>query len=174
MTEINEARLQRARRVVRAVLAFIVLLLLLAAAVVTILLLPFNPFILYSYTPQASVVCQGKAIDAHIEYELVEGVEVNHIEAESTWTAVDVPEIDEGQEIGGLEGTLAIAPPNEKINTVLPRVAPPHKGEWRLKSDITVRGTAYGLPHVEVVEAAAEETTTVLPTSDPGCNGGEV
>ncbi len=170
--EMEESRVQRAEMITKVVLAFLALLLIFAAAAIVIILLPFYPTTLHGYTPQASEVCPGEPIDVRIEYELAEGVQVNRIEAKSLWIAVDVPDVVEGQELGGLEGTLATAPPNEKINAVLPRVAPPHEGEWRLKSDIDVRGTAYGLPHVEAVEAVSEETTTVLSASDPECDRG--
>ena len=164
-------RVERAKRRVGLAVGGIVFLALLALAAMIALFLPYSPLQIYSYEPLKSEVCPGEVVATRVEYRAKVGSDapgapsIRQVEVDPAWIAEDVPSLMRGQRIEGPEATLAgekIAPGRHSIISSVLRTAPSEPGQWRLETTLTVRGNAYGVPHIQTITTLADKSTTVL------------
>jgi hypothetical protein len=163
------SRLQKARRRVTAVIVGIATLILVMLMLVVLILLPYSPMTVYDYSPLSSPACPEKSVITLLEYELDEDSHVTTIEVESFWTAVDVPGVSNEQTVNRLQGTIISGVEGEVVEAEFVGPRPPTPGVWDARIEISVYGTAYGLPHVQQTETSFAEFVTVLPEGAPEC-----
>jgi hypothetical protein len=166
-------RLRRAKRNVWLGVGCVVALAIVALVVSVLLLWPFDPMTINSYTPSKKEVCPEELVGMYIDYELTEEAEVREVEVTSNWEVVDVPGLTPGQRVQEVEDKLPgdrMRPGRTVIESSILRSAPPPPGEWRVVSEMLVRGTIHGIPNVQELQVRADDTTTVLDASDKACS----
>lgn len=171
-------RLNKAKTQMRLVVALIVSLALLSFVVLALTFLPFTPVTIYSYEPTRSEVCPGELIRVDVDSEIDPrpSRSVYSIKVQPEWIVVDVAGLAKGQTVEGAETTL---PPEvlklgrSDIQSNVLRPAPPQPGMWRHAAEVTVQGSAYGIPRPQILHPMADTLTTVLPPDHPKCEGTE-
>lgn len=119
---------------------------------------------IYSYTPSKSEVCPEELVGMYIDYELDSQATVDEVEVKSNWEVVDVPGLTPGQRVQEVQDKLPgdkIRPGRTIIQSSILRAAPPPPGEWRVVSEMLVRGSVHGVPNVQELNVRADETTIV-------------
>lgn len=169
-----QKRLRRARRWAFAGVAGIGALCAGVLIVFGLLLLPYEPLTVYDYRVEPEEVCPNDLMQAYLDREIPEGVDLRSLRVETGWQAVDVPGVTGEPEIAQAE--IMVRPPDVALDTGrievksrVPRTAPEMPGTWRATSELTIRGREYGVPHVQEARAEAEELTVVLEPEDPAC-----
>lgn len=163
------SQIEKARRRVKIVLIVVGIFALILLGTGAILFRPYSPLVVLSYTPLETEVCPGQSVEVAIEIETPSSATVDRIESRSVWTAVDVEEITDGQEILGTQAIIQNPPTGEVVTEVLPRIAPRNPGVWQLGSIITVRNP----PWSQRVEVTSDTPITILRKDDPACTPAE-
>lgn len=168
----------RAKTQMWLVVSTIGFLALLAFVVMALTLVPYNPLVIYSYEPTRSEVCPGELIRVDVDSELtLSGAQqIYDVTAQPEWAVVDVEGLTKGQTIEGAETALpaeALEPGRDVIQSDVLRPAPLQPGAWLHGAEVTVRGTAYGIPRPQILNPKANTMTTVLPPEHPKCEGTE-
>lgn len=161
-------------RIVLAVfgtLAFVVVL------ISTLVFYPFAPYNISEVRTIPDAVCPLEDVEVTASLQIESGWDLKTLEVESKWEPVD------GLRLVAVSGGTATIPEPEpelarRFKSPILRVAPPVPGEYRLHSEAELLGTfgknnpVHGWPKVQVVEYKAVNTLTVLPETDPACEGG--
>lgn len=178
-TDIEQAYpVRRAKTQMRLVVGAIGFLALLAFVVMALALIPYKPLVVYSYEPTRSEVCPGELIRVDVDSELIlsGAQQVYDVTVQPEWVVVNVEGLTKGQTIEGAETALpaeALEPGRDVIQSDVLRPAPLQPGIWRHGAEMTVRGTAYGVPRPQTLRPRADKLTTVLPPEHPKCEGTE-
>lgn len=163
-TRRDQRRLERARRNVYIGVGCVSVLALAALTISALLLFPFVPMTIHAYTPSKTTVCPGELVGMYIDYSLDANAEVTEIEVTSRWEVVDVDGLKPGQRVQEVQDLLPgekIKPGRTVMESSILRSAPPPPGEWRVVSEMLVRGSVYGVPNVQELQVPADETTIV-------------
>ena len=158
-------QVQKARQRVKIALIVVGIFALIILLTGAILFRPYSPLTVLSYIPLETTVCPGQSVEVAIEVETPASATVDRIESRSVWTAIDVEEITDGQEILGTQAIIQNPPTGEVVTEVLPRIAPRNPGVWQLGSEITVRNP----PWSQHVEVTSDTPITILRKDDPAC-----
>lgn len=154
---------------------------MIASAVIMILtvafiLTPFSPVDYESYDLAVETSCSGEAVPVRVAYTIDEAnlPSIRAIDVEGQWVAEDVPSLPTGamRPAGGGEidkGLLKSGRTNTESRARY--VAPDIPGEWRLYSDIDVRGMKLWLPHIQEEGVYSDNTLKVLDEDDKRCEG---
>jgi hypothetical protein len=141
-------------------------------------IVPYAPLVVYSYEPTRTEVCPGELIRVDVDSELtLSGAQqVYDVIVQPEWSVMDVEGLTRGQTIEGAETALpaeALEPGRDVIQSDVLRPAPLQPGIWRHGAEVTVRGTAYGIPRPQVLHVESDTVTTVFSPDHPKCEGTE-
>lgn len=169
---------KKAKTQMRLVVGSIGFLALLSFVVMALALLPYAPLAIYSYEPKRTEVCPGELIRVDVDSELIlsGAQQVYSVSIQPEWVVVDVKGLTPGQTVEGAETTVpaeGLEPGRNIIESDVLRPAQPQPGIWRHGAEVTVRGTAYGVPRPQTLQPESDKLTTVLPPEHPKCEGTE-
>lgn len=174
----TEGRIKQAKMHVYGGVAVVALMAAMLIIAGVLLLLPYRPMTVYSYTPDVREACPNEVVGVHVDYEVQEGANIDSMDVRAGWTAIDVPGYSSGSEVYLTRATFS-APDDyfeagrHNRETRAPRVTPVIPGVWQPTSETTVRGWRYGVPHVQTVRGSQYEgdyPLTVLPESSKECS----
>lgn len=165
-------RLRQAKIHVGIGIGIILLLALALLCSAVLLLLPYHPMKIYSYTPEAEEVCPDVVVPVAVDYEIQPGATIDTMEVRAGWEVVDVPGYMPGMRIFNVRTNIS-APDDyfesgfHQRETRAPRISPGVPGEWIPVSETTVRGWSYGVPHVQTIKNTERQggSLTVLDAS---------
>lgn len=157
------------------VVVFIALVLIISGV---LLLLPYRPMTVHSYTPGPTEACPNELVTVYVDYSVEEGVDIESMEVRGGWEAVDVPDFSPGSEIFVTRATFNapddyFTPGRHDRETRAPRLTPLIPGVWSPTSETTIRGWRYGVPHVQTINGAqysGEHDLRVLEPDDEECS----
>jgi hypothetical protein len=166
LTTDNLQRLENARRKATIVIVIVGLLFLAFVAVCVLLLLPFRPMTIYSYTSDTKEVCPNELVELSVDYEIQADQHIESMDLKAGWEEVYEDGTPRGNKIFLVESEITA--PDEYFDvgrhygrTRAPRLTPNQGGYFMPTSEVDIHGWQYGVPNTQHIVGTQEPSSIV-------------